>query len=113
MLEEEKKDEQKFEDDELIEDVDSKDDAPVQLIYRCKKCGQILDANAKDCWNCSSKEIEKVVEEETKELKKVMLQARIAKLEKEIKNLKANNNFLYAIIAVIIVVMIVYMLMNR
>lgn len=94
-------------DDDLIEDVKSDDDAPVEVIYRCKKCGQILSSNAKDCWKCSSKEIEEVVEEETKELKKVLLQARIDKLEHEIKSLKKNNDFLYILIAVIVVVMII------
>ena len=70
-----------YTDDELIEEIDPNDDAPVEVIYRCKKCGQILDAEAKDCWKCSSKEIEQVVEEDTKELRKVMLQARVDKLE--------------------------------
>ena len=55
--------------EELVEEVSTEDDAPVEVIYRCKKCGQILSADAKDCWKCSSKEIEQVVEEETKELK--------------------------------------------
>ena len=72
-----------FTDEELIDEVTTEDDAPVEVIYRCKKCGQILSASAKDCWKCSSKEIEEVVEEETKELKKVMLQARVDKLENE------------------------------
>lgn len=110
-MEEEKKEvEQKtFTDEELIEDVNSEDDAPVQVIYRCKKCGQILSAEAKDCWKCSSKEIEEVVEEETKELKKVMLQARIDKLEKEVKSLKKNNDFLYILIVVIAVVVAIFL----
>lgn len=95
-------------DDQLIEDVKTDDDAPVEIIYRCKKCGQILSANAKDCWKCSSKEIEEVVEEETKELKKVMLQARVAKLENDIKNLKKSNDFLYILIGLIVVVFIIF-----
>ena len=95
-------------DDELIEEVDnSQDDAPVAIIYRCKKCHQILDENAKDCWRCSSKEIERVVEEETKELQKVMLQAKIAKLEKEVKTLKSNNNFIYVMLFVIVAFLII------
>ena len=53
-----------FTDDELIEEVSTEDDAPVEVIYRCKKCGQILTKDAKDCWKCSGKEIEVVVEEE-------------------------------------------------
>ena len=57
----------KFTDEELIEEVSTEDDAPVEVIYRCAKCGQILSKEAKDCWKCSSKEIEEVVEEETKE----------------------------------------------
>ena len=91
------------EDEELIEDVVSDDDAPVQVVYRCKKCGQILAEGAKDCWKCSSKEIEEVVEEETKELKKVLLQSRIEKLENDVKSLKKNNDFLYVLFALTIV----------
>jgi ATP-binding cassette subfamily B protein len=78
----------KFTDEELIEEVSTEDDAPVEVIYRCAKCGQILSKGAKDCWKCSSKEIEEVVEEETKELKKVMLQARMDKLEYDLKSLR-------------------------
>ena len=109
-MEENKK---QFIDDELIDDVNSDDDAPVEVIYRCKKCGQILSADAKDCWKCSSKEIEEVVEEETKELKKVMLQARMDKLENELKSVKKNNDFLYILIAVIVVVMIIFFITNK
>lgn len=105
-MEEEKK--EMLTDDELIEDVSTEDDAPVQVIYRCKKCGQILSAGAKDCWKCSGKEIEEVVEEETKELKKVMLQARIDQLEHEVRSVKKNNDFLYALFAVIVVVIIIF-----
>ena len=99
-----------FVDEELIEEVSTEDDAPVEVIYRCKKCGQILDADAKDCWKCSSKEIEQVVEEETKELKKVMLQARIEKLEHEVKTVKRNNDILFFVflIAVVALVIIIY-----
>ena len=99
-----------FTDEELIDEVTTEDDAPVEVIYRCKKCGQILDAEAKDCWKCSSKEIEQVVEEETKELKKVMLQARIEKLEHEVKTVKRNNDvlFLVFLVAVIALVAIIY-----
>lgn len=102
-----------FVDDELIEDVDTNDDAPVEVIYRCKKCGQILSADAKDCWKCSSKEIEEVVEEETKELKKVMLQARMDKLEDELKSVKKNNDFLYILIGVIVVVLVIFFITNK
>lgn len=109
-MEENKK---QFIDDELIDDVNSDDDAPVEVIYRCKKCGQILSADAKDCWKCSSKEIEEVVEEETKELKKVMLQARMDQLENELKSVKKNNDFLYILIAVIVVVMIIFFITNK
>ena len=105
MLEEEKK--VVVTDDELIEEVSTEDDAPVEIIYRCKKCGQILSATAKDCWKCSSTEIEEVVEEETKELKKVMLQARVDKLEHDYKALKKNNEFLYLILALVVIVFIV------
>ena len=101
--------EKKFNDDELIDDVDPNDDAPVQIIYRCKKCGQILSKDAKDCWKCSGKEIEEVVEEDTKELKKVLLQSRIEKLENEVKNLKKNNDFLYLLIILIAVVFVIFM----
>ena len=99
-----------FTDDELIEEVSTEDDAPVEVIYRCKKCGQILAADAKDCWKCSSKEIEQVVEEETKELKKVMLQARIEKLEHEVKTVKRNNDILFLVflVAVVALVAIIY-----
>jgi len=96
-----------FNDDELVEEVNTEDDAPVQVIYRCKKCGQILDKDSKDCWKCSSKEIEEVVEEETKELKKVMLSARMDKLEKEMKDLKKSNDFLYILVIVLIIAAIV------
>lgn len=98
----------KFNDDELIEEVTTEDDAPVEVIYRCKKCGQILSSDAKDCWKCSSKEIEEVVEEETKELKKVMLQARIDKLENEVKNLKKNNDFMYVLFAILVVAIVIF-----
>ena len=101
--------EKKFNDDELIDDVDPNDDAPVQIIYRCKKCGQILSKDAKDCWKCSGKEIEEVVEEDTKELKKVVLQSRIEKLENEVKNLKKNNDFLYLLIILVAVVFVIFM----
>ena len=102
-----------FVDDELIEDVDTNDDAPVEVIYRCKKCGQILSAEAKDCWKCSSKEIEEVVEEETKELKKVMLQARMEKLEDELKSVKKNNDFLYILVGVIVVILVIFFITNK
>ena len=102
-----------FVDDELIEDVDTNDDAPVEVIYRCKKCGQILSAEAKDCWKCSSKEIEEVVEEETKELKKVMLQARMEKLEDELKSVKKNNDFLYVLVGVIVVILVIFFITNK
>ena len=99
-----------FTDEELVEEVSTEDDAPVEVIYRCKKCGQILAADAKDCWKCSSKEIEQVVEEETKELKKVMLQARIEKLEHEVKSLKRNNDILFLafVVAVVALVAIIF-----
>lgn len=99
-----------FIDDELVEELTTEDDAPVEVIYRCKKCGQILSSDAKDCWKCSSKEIEQVVEEETKELKKVMLQARIEKLEHEVKTVKRNNDILFLVflVAVIALVAIIY-----
>lgn len=99
-----------FIDDELVEEVTTEDDAPVEVIYRCKKCGQILSSDAKDCWKCSSKEIEQVVEEETKELKKVMLQVRIEKLEHEVKTVKRNNDILFLVflVAVIALVAIIY-----
>ena len=99
-----------FIDDELVEEVTTEDDAPVEVIYRCKKCGQILSSDAKDCWKCSSKEIEQVVEEETKELKKVMLQARIEKLEHEVKTVKRNNDILFLVflVAVVALVTIIY-----
>ena len=96
-----------FNDDELIEEVTTEDDAPVEVIYRCKKCGQILSKEAKDCWKCSSKEIEEVVEEETKELKKVMLQARQDKLENDFKNLKKSNDVLFLLVAAAIIVIII------
>lgn len=105
--------EKKLIDDELIEDVSNNDDAPVEVIYRCKKCGQILSSSAKDCWKCSSKEIEEVVEEETKELKKVMLQARMDQLENELKSVKKNNDFLYILFAVIVVVLIIFFISNK
>ena len=98
----------KFTDEELIEEVSAEDDAPVEVIYRCAKCGQILSKEAKDCWKCSSKEIEEVVEEETKELKKVMLQARIDKLENEVKNLKKNNDFMYVLFAILVVAIVIF-----
>ena len=88
-----------FTDDELIEEVSTEDDAPVEVIYRCKKCGQILTKDAKDCWKCSGKEIEIVVEEETKEVKKIMLQSKIDKLEHDLKSVKKNNDFLYILIS--------------
>ena len=99
-----------FIDDELVEEVTTEDDAPVEVICRCKKCGQILSSDAKDCWKCSSKEIEQVVEEETKELKKVMLQARIEKLEHEVKTVKRNNDILFLVflVAVVALVAIIY-----
>ena len=99
-----------FTDEELVEEVSTEDDAPVEVIYRCKKCGQILSSDAKDCWKCSSKEIEQVVEEETKELKKVMLQARIEKLEHEVKTVKRKNDILFLVflVAVIALVAIIY-----
>jgi len=110
-MEEEKK---VVSDDELIEDIDySKDDAPVEIIYRCKKCGQILDKNAKDCWNCSSKEIERVIEEETKEVKKVLLQAKIDKLEHEIKSLKSANNLIYLVLVAIVAAICIYFISHR
>ena len=109
-MEENKK---QFIDDELIDDVNSDDDAPVEVIYRCKKCGQILSSDAKDCWKCSSKEIEEVVEEETKELKKVMLQARVDKLENDYKSLKKNNDFLYIILVLVVIVFIIITLSNK
>ena len=112
-MKEKKIDEKVVSDDELIEDVSSDDDAPVEIIYRCKNCGQILSSDAKDCWKCASKDIERVVEEETKELKKVMLQARIDKLENDIKKMKSNYSFLYILIGVIIVVMTIYIISNR
>lgn len=103
-----KADEPTATDDELIEDVDPLDDAPVDIIYRCKKCGQILTAGSKDCWKCSSKDIEEVVEEDTKELRKVLLQARISKLEDDVRRLKKNNDWLYIIIAILVIVMIIF-----
>ena len=108
---EEKNNENKktFTDDELIEDVDPNDDAPVQVIYRCKKCGQILSAGAKDCWKCSSKEIEEIVEEDTKELKKVLLQSQIDKLEKDVKSLKKNNDILFIAIVALAIVVIIFL----
>ncbi|MBQ8206071.1 MAG: hypothetical protein IJZ77_01240 [Bacilli bacterium] len=111
MLEEERK--EQFTDEELIEEVSTEDDAPVEIIYRCKKCGQILSASAKDCWKCSSKEIEEVVEEETKELKKVMLQARVDKLENDYKALKKNNDFLYVILVLVVIVFIIITVSNK
>ena len=96
-----------FTDDELIEDIKSDDDAPVQISYRCKKCGQILSSDAKDCWKCSSKDIEEVVEEETKEVKKIMLQARMDKLENDNKSLKKSNDFLYILFAVLVISLII------
>lgn len=109
-MEEEKK---VYTDDELIEEVDPNDDAPVEVIYRCKKCGQILDPEAKDCWRCSSKEIEQVVEEDTKELKKVMLQARVDKLEYQVKQVKKNNDILYFLVVAAIAVLIIMFFVNR
>ena len=103
----------KFNDEELIEEVTSEDDAPVEVIYRCAKCGQILSKEAKDCWKCSSKEIEEVVEEETKELKKVMLQARMDQLEHELKSLKKNNDFLYILVILVVVVFVIFMFSNK
>ena len=102
-----------FTDDELIEEVSTEDDAPVEVIYRCAKCGQILSKDAKDCWKCSSKEIEEVVEEVTKELKKVMLQARMDKLENDLKSLKKNNDFLYILIVLVVVVFVIFMFSNK
>ena len=51
-----------------------------------------------------------IVEEETKELKKVMLQARIEKLEHEVKTVKRNNDilFLLFLVAVVALVAIIY-----
>ena len=46
MLEEERK--EQFTDEELIEEVSTEDDATVEIIYLCKKCGQILYESAKD-----------------------------------------------------------------
>lgn len=103
----------KFTDEELIEEVSTEDDAPVEVIYRCAKCGQILSKEAKDCWKCSSKEIEEVVEEETKELKKVMLQARMDKLEHDFKALKKNNDFLYFLVVLVAVVFVIFMFSNK
>ena len=102
-----------FTDEELIEEVTTDDDAPVEVIYRCAKCGQILSKDAKDCWKCSSKEIEEVVEEVTKELKKVMLQARMDKLENDLKSLKKNNDFLYILIVLVVVVFVIFMFSNK
>lgn len=102
-----------FTDDELIEDVDPNDDAPVSILYRCKKCGQLLDANAKDCWKCSSKEIEQIVEEDTKDLRKTMLQSRIEKLEHDCKSLKKNNDILFVICVAVIIVLIVFFIANH
>ena len=102
-----------FTDEELIEEVTADDDAPVEVIYRCAKCGQILSKDAKDCWKCSSKEIEEVVEEETKELKKVMLQARVDKLENDYKALKKNNDFLYVILVLVVIVFIIITVSNK
>jgi predicted neutral ceramidase superfamily lipid hydrolase len=110
-MEEEKK--ATFTDDELVEEVSTEDDAPVEVIYRCKKCGQILDATAKDCWKCSSKEIEQVVEEETKELKKVMLQARIDKLEHEVKSIKKSNDILFLLFFVAVIAIVIMIFTNR
>ena len=103
----------KFTDEELIEEVSTEDDAPVEVIYKCAKCGQILSKDAKDCWKCSSKEIEEVVEEETKELKKVMLQARMDKLEHDFKALKKNNDFLYFLVVLVVVVFVIFMFSNK
>lgn len=102
-----------YTDEELIEDVDPNDDAPVEVIYRCKKCGQILDAEAKDCWKCASKDIEQVVEEDSKDLRKVMLQARIDKLEHQVKSVKKNNDILYFLVFAAIAVMIIMFFVNR
>lgn len=102
-----------YTDDELIEEIDPNDDAPVEVIYRCKKCGQILDAEAKDCWKCSSKEIEQVVEEDTKELRKVMLQARVDKLEHQVKQVKKNNDILYFLVVAAIAVLIIMFFVNK
>ena len=102
-----------YTDDELIEEVDPNDDAPVEVIYRCKKCGQLLGADAKDCWKCSSKEIEQVVEEDTKELRKVMLQARVDKLEHQVKQVKKNNDVLYFLVVAAIAVLIIMFFVNR
>ena len=105
--------EKKYTDEELIEEVSTEDDAPVEVIYRCAKCGQILSKDAKDCWKCSSKEIEEVVEEETKELKKVMLQARMDKLEHDLKSLKKNNDFLYVLIFLVVVIFAIFIFSNK
>lgn len=112
MEEMEKKQNEVVTDDELIEDVDPNDDAPVKVLYRCKKCGQILDPSAKDCWKCSSKEIEEVVEEDTKDLRKVMLQARIEKLEHDYKSLKKNNDFLYLGLIVVAALVIIFLIVK-
>ena len=96
-----------FSDDELVEEVSTEDDAPVQVIYRCKKCGQVLNKDAKDCWKCSGKEIEVVVEEDTKEVKKIMLQSQIDKLENSLKSIKKNNDLLYVIIGVLTIAVII------
>ena len=77
------------------------------------ECGQILDATAKDCWKCSSKEIEQVVEEETKELKKVMLQARIDKLEHEVKSIKKSNDILFLLFFVAVIAIVIMIFTNR
>ena len=103
----------KFTDEELIEEVSTEDDAPVEVIYRCAKCGQILSKDAKDCWKCSSKEIEEVVEEETKELKKVMLQARMDKVEHDFKQVKKNNDILFFMLAAAIVIIVILVFSNR
>ena len=79
--------EKKFTDDELIEDVKADDDAPVKVIYRCKKCGQILSKDAKDCWKCSSKDIEEVVEEDE------MLECQF-QVKGTLAQIKAIKNFL-------------------
>ncbi|MDY2888040.1 MAG: hypothetical protein SOU19_00565 [Candidatus Caccosoma sp.] len=105
--------EKKFTDDELIEDVKADDDAPVKVIYRCKKCGQILSKDAKDCWKCSSKDIEEVVEEDTKELRKVMLQDRIEKLENDVKGLKKSNDFLYIVIVALVVFLFIFLISKK
>ena len=102
-----------FTDEELIEEVTADDDAPVEVIYRCAKCGQILSKDAKDCWKCSSKEIEQVVEEDTKELRKVMLQARVDKLEHQVKQVKKNNDVLYFLVVAAIAVLIIMFFVNR